>query len=87
METCGWFPMPLRWLNSPQAVKKQWRFLRVWRFLPLPSMGTDGGVWVADQLGSTFQGEVSKYSASGQALFGIPILMPSHVSAGNWAGQ
>ena len=49
--------------------------------------GQDGGIWVADQLGSTFQGEVSKYSASGERLFDIPILMPSHVSVGNWAGQ
>lgn len=49
--------------------------------------GQDGGIWVADQLGPTFQGEVSKYSASGEKLFGIQILMPSHVSVGNWAGQ
>lgn len=49
--------------------------------------GADGGVWVADQIGSTFQGEVSKFSASGEKLFGIPIPMPSHVSVGNWAGQ
>jgi len=49
--------------------------------------GKDGGIWVADQLGSTFQGEVAKFSAAGQKLFTNPIPMPSYVSVGNWAGQ
>lgn len=47
----------------------------------------DGSVWVADQFGSTFQGEVSKFSAAGKKLFGNPIPLPSHVSVGYWSGQ
>ncbi len=47
---------------------------------------TDGAIWVADLLGATFTGEVSKYSASGQKLFPnpIPLLQPSSVSVGYW---
>ena len=48
----------------------------------------DGSLWIADQLGSTFQGEVSKFSADGRKLFGTnEIQMPSYVSVGYWAGQ
>ena len=49
----------------------------------------DGSVWVADQFGETFQsgGEVSKYTATGQKLFGNHIPMPSYVSVGHWPGQ
>lgn len=46
----------------------------------------DGSIWVADQLGSTFQGEVSKFSAAGQKLVSNPIPMPSYVSVGYWLG-
>ena len=46
------------------------------------SVDKDGGVWVADQLGSTFTGEVSKFSASGQKLFANAVPMPSYVSVG-----
>ena len=49
--------------------------------------GKDGSIWVADQIGSTFQGEVSKFSASGEKMFGSAIPLPSYVSVGNWAGQ
>ena len=42
---------------------------------------TDGGVWVADQFGSSFQGGVSKFSATGQKLFESFIPLPSYVSA------
>jgi DNA-binding beta-propeller fold protein YncE len=49
--------------------------------------GKDGSIWVADQLGSNYQGVVTKFSASGQKLFENPIPMPSYVSVGNWAGQ
>lgn len=47
----------------------------------------DGSLWIADQFGSTFQGEVSKYSADGKKLFGNYIPMPSYVSVGYWAGE
>ena len=47
----------------------------------------DGSLWIADQFGSTFQGEVSKYSAEGKKLFGNYIPMPSYVSVGYWAGE
>jgi streptogramin lyase len=47
----------------------------------------DGSLWVADQLGSTFQGEVSKFSATGKKLFGQAVPIPSYVSVGYWAGE
>ena len=47
----------------------------------------DGSLWIADQFGSTYQGEVSKYSADGKKLFGNAIPMPSYVSVGYWAGE
>ena len=47
----------------------------------------DGTVWIADQFGSSFQGGVSKYSASGQKLVENPVMMPSYVSIGHWSGQ
>jgi DNA-binding beta-propeller fold protein YncE len=51
------------------------------------SIDPDGGVWVADQFGSTFQGGVSKFTAAGQKLFENAIPLPSSVSVGNWGGQ
>lgn len=45
---------------------------------------TDGAIWVADLLGTTFTGEVSKYSPAGQQLFANPIPQPSSVSVGHW---
>ena len=45
---------------------------------------TDGAIWVADLLGTTFTGEVSKYSPAGQQLFANPIPQPSSVSVGYW---
>ena len=47
----------------------------------------DDGIWVADQFGPTFTGEVSKFSATGQKLFGNAIPLPSYVSVGQWTGQ
>jgi len=47
----------------------------------------DNGIWVADMLGATFTGEVSKFSADGTKLFANPIPQPSSVSAGYWAGN
>ena len=67
------------------------------KILELPNVGIailaisvnpkDGSVWVADQFGTTFTGEVSKFSAKGQKLFGVPIPMPSYVSVGYWVEQ
>lgn len=48
---------------------------------------TDGGIWIADLLGQTFQGEISKWTAAGQPMFKNPIPQPSSVSVGHWAGN
>lgn len=44
----------------------------------------DGGLWVADQFGSNYQGGVCKYSANGRKLFENAIPLPSYVSVGLW---
>ena len=44
----------------------------------------DNGIWVADMLGATFTGEVSKFATNGTKLFGNPIPQPSSVSVGYW---
>ena len=48
---------------------------------------SDGGIWVADMLGATFSGEVSKFSTIGTKLFANPIPQPSSVSVGFWEGN
>ena len=48
---------------------------------------SDNGIWVADMLGATFTGEVSKFSTSGTKLFANPIPQPSSVSVGFWEGN
>lgn len=47
----------------------------------------DNGIWVADMLGATFTGEVSKFSTNGTKLFANPIPQPSSVSVGFWEGN
>ena len=47
----------------------------------------DNGIWVADMLGATFTGEVSKFATNGTKLFGNPIPQPSSVSVGYWEGN
>ena len=47
----------------------------------------DDGIWVADILGATFTGEVSKFSTDGTKLFANPIPQPSSVSVGYWVGN
>ena len=47
----------------------------------------DDGIWVADLLGATFSGEVSKFSTNGTKLFANPIPQPSSVSVGFWEGN
>ena len=47
----------------------------------------DSGIWVADMLGATFTGEVSKFSTNGTKLFANPIPQPSSVSVGFWEGN
>lgn len=48
---------------------------------------SDNGIWVADMLGATFTGEVSKFSTNGTKLFANPIPQPSSVSVGFWEGN
>lgn len=48
---------------------------------------SDNGIWVADMLGATFSGEVSKFNTSGTKLFANPIPQPSSVSVGFWEGN
>lgn len=44
-------------------------------------------IWIADLLGATFGGEVSKWTANGQQRFAIPVPAPSKVSIGFWEGN
>ena len=44
-------------------------------------------IWIADMLGSTFSGEVSKWTADGQRRFAIAVPIPSKVSIGFWEGN
>ena len=41
-------------------------------------------IWIADMLGATFSGEVSKWSKNGVRRFAIPVPAPSKVSIGFW---
>lgn len=47
----------------------------------------DNGIWVADMLGATFTGEVSKFATNGTKLFANPIPQPSSVAVGFWEGN
>ena len=47
----------------------------------------DNGIWVADLLGETFQGQVSKWTAKGDILFKNAVPQPSTVSIGFWEGN
>ncbi len=44
-------------------------------------------IWIADILGSTFSGEVSKWTTDGVRRFAIPVPAPSKVSIGFWEGN
>ncbi len=44
-------------------------------------------IWIADLVGSTFSGEVSKWTTSGQRRFAIAVPNPSKVSIGFWEGN
>ena len=66
---------------------RELNFLREWQSSAISVSPTDGGIWIADILGETFQGEISKWTSSGQALFKNPIPQPSSVSVGFWAGN
>ena len=44
-------------------------------------------IWIADMLGSTFSGEVSKWKANGDRRFAIAVPTPSKVSIGFWEGN
>ena len=44
-------------------------------------------IWIADMLGATFSGEVSKWTANGQRRFAIAVPQPSKVSIGFWEGN
>ena len=44
-------------------------------------------IWIADLLGATFGGEVSKWTVNGKQHFAIPVPVPSKVSIGYWEGN
>ena len=62
-------------------------FLQGWLLSEISLSPSDNGIWVADLLGATFSGEVSKFSTSGTKLFANPIPQPSSVSVGFWEGN
>ena len=66
---------------------KRAEFLAGMAIVAISVSPTDGGIWIADLLGETFQGEISKWTSGGRALFKNPIPQPSSVSVGHWAGN
>ena len=66
---------------------KRAEFLAGMAIVAISVAPTDGGIWIADLLGQTFQGEISKWTSGGQQEFKNPIPQPSSVSVGHWAGN
>ena len=83
------------WVVSQQSMlinlgtdgSKKNEFLAGMAIVAISVSPTDGGIWIADLLGETFQGEISKWTSGGQALFKNPIPQPSSVSVGYWSGN
>ncbi len=83
------------WVVSQQSMliklgpdgTKQTEFLAGMAIVAIALSPADDGIWIADLLGETFQGEISKWSGSGHALFKNPIPQPSSLSVGYWAGN
>ncbi len=71
-------------INLAKDGTKKNEFMAGMAILAISVSPTDNGIWVADMLGETFQGEVSKFSASGQKIFANGIKQPSSVSVGYW---
>ena len=71
---------------APDGTKKN-EFLAGMAIVAIALSPADDGIWIADLLGETFQGEISKWSGSGQALFKNPIPQPSSLSVGYWTGN
>ncbi len=85
------------WVVSEQSMlvnlaadgTKKSEFLAGMAVVAISLSPSDDSIWVADMLGSTFQGEVSKFSTKTDETFGVkrgtnPIQQPSSVSVGYW---
>ena len=83
------------WVVSQQSMlinlgvdgTKKAEFLAGMAIVAISVSPSDGGIWIADLLGETFQGEISKWTSTGQPLFKNPIPQPSSVSVGYWSGN
>ena len=83
------------WVVSQQSMlinlgadgAKKTEFLAGMAIVAISVSASDGGIWIADLLGETFQGEISKWTSAGQPLFKNPIPQPSSVSVGYWSGN
>ncbi len=83
------------WVVSQQSMlinlgvdgTKKAEFLAGMAIVAISVSPSDGGIWIADLLGETFQGEISKWTSAGQRLFKNPIPQPSSVSVGYWSGN
>ena len=71
---------------GPDGTKKT-EFLAGMAIVAITLSPADDGIWIADLLGETFQGEISKWNSAGQPLFKNPIPQPSSVSVGYWTGN
>ncbi|MDE0467361.1 MAG: hypothetical protein OYL97_09900 [Candidatus Poribacteria bacterium] len=83
------------WVVSQQSMlinlgadgTKKNEFLAGMAIVAISVSPSDGGIWIADLLGETFQGEISKWTSAGQPMFKNPIPQPSSVSVGYWTGN
>ncbi len=83
------------WVVSQQSMlinlgvdgTKKAEFLAGMAIVAISVSPSDGGIWIADLLGETYQGEISKWTSAGQPLFKNPIPQPSSVSVGHWPGN
>lgn len=74
-------------LNLSAAGAKMQEFPAGMAVVGISLSPADDGIWVADMLGATFTGEVSKFATNGTKLFANPIPQPSSVSVGFWEGN
>ena len=74
-------------INLASDGTKKAEFLAGMAIVAIALSPADDGIWIADLLGETFQGEISKWNASGHALFKNPIPQPSSLSVGYWTGN
>ena len=71
-------------LNLAASGTKQKEFEVGMAIVSVSYSPAEGEIWIADMLGSTFSGEVSKWTTNGKRRFAIAVPAPSKVSIGFW---